>query len=53
MDEEETVETLKEAIEELMEIMGGHAILLVNILRALQEHNIDIPGLTIPSKTTH
>jgi hypothetical protein len=45
MHEEETIESLTEAVQGVMEILAVHAMFLTNILQSLGEADIKVPGL--------
>jgi hypothetical protein len=45
LEEEETLDSLTEAVQGVMEILAVHAMFLTNILQALGEADIKIPGL--------
>ena len=50
MPEEETIESLTEVTKGLMEILSTHAVMLAHIMRALDDAQIEVPGLMHPSK---
>jgi len=45
LEEEETLDSLTEAVEGVMEILAVHAMFLSSILQALGEADIKVPGL--------
>lgn len=50
---EETVESLAEAMRDLIDITMNHALLITSLIRALDAAGIDIPGIRSPLPPTH
>ena len=50
---EETVESLAEAMRDLIDITMNHAQLITSLIRALDAAGIDIPGIRSPLPPTH
>lgn len=44
-EEEETIESLTEAVQGVMEILAAHALFLTNIIHALEDAGIEVNGL--------
>lgn len=53
MREGETIESLTEAVQGVMEILSAHAVMLAGIMRALDEKGIEVPGFMQPHKPNH
>jgi len=51
--QEETVESLAEAMRDLIDITMNHAQLITSLIRALDAAGIDIPGIRSPLPPTH
>ena len=45
MPEEETIESLTEAVQGIMGILASHAVFLTNIMRTLEEADIEVKGI--------
>lgn len=43
--EKETIESLTDAVQGIMEILASHAVFLTNIMRTLEEAEIEVKGL--------
>ena len=50
---QETVESLAEAMRDLIDITMNHAQLITSLIRALDAAGIDIPGIRSPLPPTH
>ena len=50
MREEETIESLTESVQGIMEILSAHAVLLAGIMRSLDDEGIEIPGFMQPHR---
>jgi hypothetical protein len=50
---QETIESLTEAIKDLIDITVNHAHLITSLVRALDAAEIDIPGIRSPLPPTH
>jgi hypothetical protein len=50
---QETIESLTETIQDLLEIVVNHAHLISSLIRALDGAGIDIPGIRSPLPPTH
>lgn len=50
---EETIESLTEVTQGMMEILSAHAVMLAHIMRALDAAKIEVPGFMQPSKPVH
>ena len=50
---QETIESLAEAIKDLIDITVNHAHLIASLVRALDAAEIDIPGIRSPLPPTH
>jgi hypothetical protein len=46
-EEEETIESLTEAVQGVMEILAAHALFLTSIVRALEDAGIEVDGLMV------
>lgn len=53
MQDVETIETLTEAVQGIMEILSTHAVMLAGVMRALDEEGIEVPGFMQPQKTVN
>ena len=53
MHEQETVESLTEAVRGIMEILSAHAVMLAGVMRALDEQGVAVPGFMQPHKPTN
>lgn len=53
MHDTETIETLTEAVQGIMEILSSHAVMLAGVMRALDEANIEVPGFMQPHKSVN
>jgi hypothetical protein len=51
--EEETIESLTDAVRGIMEILSAHAVMLAGIMRALDENDIEVPGFMQPQPPVH
>lgn len=51
--QEETVESLAEALQDLIDITMNHAQIITSLIRALDAAGIDIPGIRSPLPPTH
>ena len=50
---QETIESLAEAIKDLIDITVNHAHLITSLVRALDAAEINIPGIRSPLPPTH
>ena len=50
---QETVESLAEALQDLIDITMNHAQIITSLIRALDAVGIDIPGIRSPLPPTH
>lgn len=50
MRDEETIESLTEAVQGIMEILSAHAVMLAGIMRSLDEEGIEVPGFMQPHR---
>ena len=50
---QETVESLAEALQDLIDITMNHARIITSLIRALDAVEIDIPGIRSPLPPTH
>ena len=50
---QDTVESLAEAMRDLIDITMNHAQLITSLIRALDAAGIDIPGIRSPLPPTH
>lgn len=48
--DEETIESLTEAVQGIMDILANHAVMLAGVMRALDEANIPVPGFMQPHR---
>lgn len=53
MHEEETIESLTEAVRGIMEVLSAHAVMLAGIMRAMDEEGIEVPGFMQPHRPTN
>lgn len=51
--EPETLESLTEAVQGVMEVLSAHAVLITNIIRALDDEGIEVRGVMAPPKPRH
>jgi hypothetical protein len=49
-EEEETIESLTEAVQGVMEILAAHALFLTNILRTMEDAGMQVEGLMVMRK---
>ena len=49
-EEEETIESLTEAVQGMMEILAAHALFLTNILRTMEDAGMQVEGLMVMRK---
>lgn len=52
-EERETIESLTEAVQGIMEILSAHAVMLAGIMRSLDEEGIEVPGFMQPHRPTN
>jgi hypothetical protein len=52
-EEEETIETLTEAVTGLFDTVGIHGHLIASLIRALDDAGIAIPGVRVPMPPSH
>jgi hypothetical protein len=50
---QETIESLTEAMQDVIDITMNHAQLITSLIRALDAAGIDIPGIRSPLPPTH
>lgn len=53
MPDTETIESLTEAVQGIMEILSAHAVMLASIMRSLDEAGIEVVGFMHPQKPVH
>jgi hypothetical protein len=51
--QEETIESLTEAMQDIIDITMNHAHLITSLIRALDGAGIDIPGIRSPLPPIH
>ena len=52
-DDEETIETLAEAMRGLFDMVGQHAHIIASLVRALDDAGVPIPGIRTPMPPPH